>query len=603
MQVVRHVVPARGLDLAPQHRVLLRIEAVVARALAVHAGLQDRLEVLLVDLRAGDERGDLLLLDHLPVDELLDVGMVGVDDHHLGGAARGAARLDGAGRAVADLEEAHQAGRLAAAGEPLAFAAQPREVRAGAGAVFEQPRLAHPQIHDPAFVDEIVVDRLDEAGVRLRMLVGGLRLGELAGLEVDVEMALARAVDAVGPEQAGVEPLRRVRRRHLHREHVDELVEERAGVLFGVEIAALPAPIGPGAGEPLEHLLRRNARRRALLLGQRLQRLLVGDRAPQPGRNGLFLDLLQPRGHARLAEIFLRQHVGGDLRPGRGHLDVVGAEHHRAVGIADLARGQPERDVRVGGLSCLGVSPFDPHPLPLCRWRGSLRGSPTYISRRHVTADARPATPWPQAALGLLVQVFSVLTPRRPGPLAGLGFVCGTSAARSSLEATQSLSPAPVWAIGAVTQTPFRRAPGGTSNHSRRTHSSYDGPFRSSRLSMAPVKKLLNVVGSCEIRGRLRCNAASIGYRNRIRKALIHSRVTRVSWNRCQGINLRMGPSRTSVPTRANSGRNGNHATGDPRRAAVTGFAVADSHSHAPVPRQTPCPGRAPGSARCAARG
>jgi hypothetical protein len=108
---------------------------------------------------------------------------------------------------------------------------------------------------------------------------------------------------------------------------------------------------------------------------------------------------------------------------------------------------------------------------------------------------------------------------------------------------------------------------------------------------MAPVKKLLNVVGSCEIRGRLRCNAASIGYRNRIRKALIHSRVTRVSWIRCQGINLRMGPSRTSVPTTGNSGRNGNHATGDPRRGAVIGFAVADSH--APGRRQTPCPGRA----------
>jgi hypothetical protein len=118
---------------------------------------------------------------------------------------------------------------------------------------------------------------------------------------------------------------------------------------------------------------------------------------------------------------------------------------------------------------------------------------------------------------------------------------------------------------------------------------------------MAPVKKLLNMVGSCEIRGRLRCNAASIGYRNRIRKGLIHSRVTRVSWNRCQGINLRMGPSRTSVPTMANSGRNGNQSTGDPRRGAVIGFAVADSQARAT--RQTPCPGRAPGSARCAARG
>ena len=82
--------------------------------------------------------------------------------------------------------------------------------------------------------------------------------------------------------------------------------------------------------------------------GSSCERLLVGDRAPQPGRDGLLLDLLQARGHAGLAEILLRQHVGGDLRPERRHLDVVGAEHHRAVGIADLARGQPELDVRVG---------------------------------------------------------------------------------------------------------------------------------------------------------------------------------------------------------------------------------------------------------------
>ena len=347
-EIVRHVVLARRLDLAPQHRVLVRVEAIVARALAEHAGLHDRLEVLLVDLRAGDEVRDLLLLDHLPVDELLDVGMVGVDDHHLGGAARGAARLDRAGGAVADLEEAHQAGGLAAAGEPLAFAAQPREVRAGAGAVLEQPRLAHPQIHDPAFVDEIVIDRLDEAGVRLRMLVGRFRLRQLAGLEVDVEVALARAVDAVGPVQAGVEPLRRVRRRHLHREHVDVLVEEGAGVLFRIEIAALPAPIGPGAGEPLEHLLRRMLADAALLLRQRLQSLDVGGGAPQPGGNGLFLDLLQPGRDAGLAEIFLRQHVGGDLRP-----EAWGPRRRRrgtppSRRDCEFTRSQPEGDVRVG---------------------------------------------------------------------------------------------------------------------------------------------------------------------------------------------------------------------------------------------------------------
>jgi hypothetical protein len=80
--------------------------------------------VLLDDLGAGDEGGDLLLLLHLPVDIGLDVGVVDVDHDHLGRAARGAARLDGAGGAVADLEEGHQARRLAAARQLLALAAQ-----------------------------------------------------------------------------------------------------------------------------------------------------------------------------------------------------------------------------------------------------------------------------------------------------------------------------------------------------------------------------------------------------------------------------------------------------------------------------------------------
>ena len=229
---VGHHRAARQLDLAAQRRVLLGIEAVVAGAFAIDAGLQHGLQMPLVELRAGDEGGDLLLLLHLPVDIGLDIGVIGVDHHHLGGAPRGAAGLDRARGAVADLEEAHQAGGAAAAGQALAFAAQAREVGAGAGAVFEQARLAHPQVHDAALVDEVVIDALDEAGMRLRMLVGRFRFRQLAGEGVDVIVALAGAVDAVGPVQAGVEPLRRIRRDHLFGQHVAQLVVEGAGVFF-----------------------------------------------------------------------------------------------------------------------------------------------------------------------------------------------------------------------------------------------------------------------------------------------------------------------------------------------------------------------------------
>src|SRR5712691_6244603 len=51
---------------------------------------------------------------------------------------------------------------------------------------------------------------------------------------------------------------------------------------------------------------------------------------------------------------------------------------------------------------------------------------------------------------------------------------------------------------------------------------------------MGLVKELLNVVRSCEIRGRLRCSAASIGYRRRIRKGLVHSRRHAAVMERCQ---------------------------------------------------------------------
>ena len=384
--IVGHEVTARRLDLAAQHRVLVRIEAIVARAFAVDAGLEHRAQVLLVDLRAGDEARDLLLLGHLPVDELLDVGMIDVDDHHLGRAARGAAGLDGARGAVADLEKAHQAGRLAAAREPFAGAAQLGEIGAGAGAVFEQPRLAHPQIHDPALVDEIVGDRLDEAGVRLRMLVGGRRLHQFAGLVVDIEVALTRPVDAIGPMQPGVEPLRRVRRHHLHRQHVAQFVEERLRVGFAGEIIRFEAPIGPGAGEAVEYLLARGLADEALLLGQVIKGRFVGDAAPQPGRDGLFLDLLEPRRHAGLAEIFLRQHVGGDLRPRRRHLDIVGMEDDRAVRVADLARGEAETDIRVGRSSLYGVAPLNPHLLPL-----SIANAALYTPKLRRRSCRRPA--------------------------------------------------------------------------------------------------------------------------------------------------------------------------------------------------------------------
>src|SRR5690606_40128225 len=64
---------------------------------------------------------------------------------------------------------------------------------------------AHRALHSfPTRRSSDLVHRLDEAGMRLRVLVGRLGLHQLVGEGVDVEMALAGAVDAIGPVEAGV---------------------------------------------------------------------------------------------------------------------------------------------------------------------------------------------------------------------------------------------------------------------------------------------------------------------------------------------------------------------------------------------------------------
>jgi hypothetical protein len=68
---------------------------------------------------------------------------------------------------------------------------------------------------------------------------------------------------------------------------------------------------------------------------------------------------------------------------------------------------------------------------------------------------------------------------------------------------------------------------------------------------MAAVNKVLNVVFACEIRGRLRCSAASIRYRGRIRKGFVHTPVTRLSRNCCQARNYRCGPASGLQPSDA----------------------------------------------------
>ena len=82
----------------------------------------DRVAVLAVEIHVEPGVGQgpsLLLLTGLAPDELFDVGMVDVEDHHLGRTSSLATRLDGAGRGICSSHEADRSRRGATPLEQL----------------------------------------------------------------------------------------------------------------------------------------------------------------------------------------------------------------------------------------------------------------------------------------------------------------------------------------------------------------------------------------------------------------------------------------------------------------------------------------------------
>ena len=121
---------------------------------------------------AGGHQGPgLLLFDlDLALDEVFDVGVVDVEDDHLGGAAGLAAGLDDAGEGVEAAHEGERAGGGAAAGEGFHGAADGGEVGAGAGAPLEEHAFGLGEGQDRV---ERILYGVDEAGGALGFGVAG----------------------------------------------------------------------------------------------------------------------------------------------------------------------------------------------------------------------------------------------------------------------------------------------------------------------------------------------------------------------------------------------------------------------------------------------
>ena len=125
--------------------------------------------------------------------------------------------------------------------------------------------------------------------------IGGLDV--LACLRIDKPETLCRTLDAVLMVEPGVEPLRRVGRRHLVQQHIGDLILERLGIVRPGEVPVLFSPPTPRGRQPIDDLTRRGLR--------------TDHRVSFIVDNGLtiFVEV----GNARLAEVLGDHDVAGDL--------------------------------------------------------------------------------------------------------------------------------------------------------------------------------------------------------------------------------------------------------------------------------------------------
>jgi hypothetical protein len=288
-----------------------------------------------VHVEAGlTQSAGLVLLEGLAPDEVLDVGVVDVEDDHLGGAACSATGLDRPRRRIRTTHERDRARCRPTRLQTLFRRTKLREVETGAGAVLEDDAFLDVPVEDRL---HLVFDREDEAGADLLLAHGS---------------------------PTDVEPNRRVESGFLVDQEVGELGFEDVGLGGIGEVATGQALVVIAVHYPIDHLLDRT--------------LTVGRALGAP-------------------EVLLGGDVGGVLRPLLGDLDALLLEgdlagsivlDHRiaqlpldlVVGMDPLGREEPmDRELVARSCADCGLghrTPFFPHPLFNTRCCGFSSQSP-----------------------------------------------------------------------------------------------------------------------------------------------------------------------------------------------------------------------------------
>ena len=240
-----------------------------------------------------DQRVRLLLFFLFAVDELLDVGMVRVENHHLGRAASLPSALDDARKRVEALHEAQRSRGFAAAGEQSILFAQGGQIRSRPRPPLEQHALGLRQIQNRF---QRVAHGIDEAGRTLRAALALPQRHDGIGVFVPVPTVTPRLF------YAHVEPHRRVEARLLGQHQVSQLIAEILRVGGCAEVVPGLSPVRYGVHHAMHQL---------------------GNAALPVRRTGLPVEVLADHD------------VGGRLRPIRRHIDIGLLEDDLALVVGD----------------------------------------------------------------------------------------------------------------------------------------------------------------------------------------------------------------------------------------------------------------------------
>ena len=209
-------------------------------------------------------------------------------------------------------------------------------------------RASRTQVHDAAFVHEVVVDGLNETSVGSGTGIRIGRGGQFFGIGIDIPEALWRAGDPILVGETSVEPLRRIGGRHLAGQHELQFIFEHVGVVRRGEIAFFLTPPAPGFGEAVKDLTRGRfgtEHRRAIVIEDGLA-VLIG------------------LGDTRFSEVLRHHDVAGHLGPVSGDLYPTHLENHGPIRVGDLGISQAPLDTVVGGglaiAACFGEPAGEP---------------------------------------------------------------------------------------------------------------------------------------------------------------------------------------------------------------------------------------------------